>query len=191
MEVLELAAVEDSRFARSKNSRWNRFAELWLRTACWSLVFLGAGHSSAVQEEDCLGFEPSCRITRLQGGERGRSLARAIECARLQGALRARVARFAGPSWRFGALRGKCLQSCIVDSLVGEQRLRCMRYVKANCGNQDLSGYVGTRREARNLDAAREVLSMEGLYVWVYESASTEALRHGGALWGRWRLGNA
>ena len=60
--------------------------------------------------------------------------------------------------------------------------------IRAACANGVGSGHCGTLQELRNLRVVEKALKSSGLFVWVYESASQEALSCGDVS-GRWCFG--
>ena len=106
---------------------------------------------------------------------------------RLGGRLRAGEVRVVSHGSRLGLFRQKCLQACVAGLI---ERKRHLSSRSVACWNDDRSGCCGTLRERRNFTVVQSALRLHGLFVWVYESASREALVRGD-LRGRWALGAA
>ena len=106
---------------------------------------------------------------------------------RLGGRLRAGEVRVVSHGSRLGLFRQKCLQACVAGLI---ERKRHLSSRSVACWNDDRSGCCGTLRERRNFSVVQSALRLHGLFVWVYESASREALVRG-ELRGRWALGAA
>ena len=150
-EAMELFAqeVENGRAVHG-SSRWGRLGELWLRAACWALM-VGDARGAGAMEACGHGAEegvPVCGVSRCASGP-------------LRGALRGGEVRVQACGARLGGHRAKCLQTCVLDAMVGARRERIARALARSCGNGDGAGYAGTVREARNLDATRRVLAAE------------------------------
>ena len=179
-------------------SQSNAKVACWYAGMCRGLRARVAGEARV----RCRRWSPGCGVNRKRRrgvspevqnctlGFRGRSPQRDCVGAAVRGAIRDGSLRIVWGDSYTNVFRGKCLQACVASCLCGRRRRDAVSRLMAACRNNDYSFFAGTDREKANFENARKVLEAAWAHVWVYESASGEALRSGDVR-GRWLLGRS